>query len=138
MTFILQPWHLLLTVLAGLVNRQQQEVIEYLTVTNQGGNIRPAVIVLDLNMPQINGFEVLTWLLTQPELNGVHRGVLSASNDERDRDRAQMLGSLFYVVKPFSFDDLITFVREMQEHWLGASPKSPEPPTSGPRPWWSA
>jgi putative transposase len=35
MTFVLQPWHLLLTILAGLINRQQQEVIEYLRTENQ-------------------------------------------------------------------------------------------------------
>ena len=35
MNFILQPWHLLLTILAGLINRQQQEVINYLCAENQ-------------------------------------------------------------------------------------------------------
>ena len=35
MNFVLQPWHLLLTILAGLVNRQQQEVVEYLRAENQ-------------------------------------------------------------------------------------------------------
>jgi hypothetical protein len=35
MKFVLHPWHLLLTILAGLINRQQQEVIEYLRTENQ-------------------------------------------------------------------------------------------------------
>jgi hypothetical protein len=35
MNFVLQPWHLLLTILAGLINRQQQEIIEYLRTENQ-------------------------------------------------------------------------------------------------------
>ena len=35
MNFVLQPWHLLLTILAGLINRQQQEIIDYLRTENQ-------------------------------------------------------------------------------------------------------
>src|SRR5437762_13420307 len=58
----------------------------------------PDVLILDLTMPRLNGFEVLEWLNKQA-LQGLQIMVLSASDSSADRQRALSLGAHFYLVK---------------------------------------
>jgi CheY-like chemotaxis protein len=81
----------------------------------------PDLLLLDLKMPLMDGFEVLAWLQMRPRFNGIARVVLSSSNLESDVSRAKSLGAHDYRVKPNSYDDLVAVVRELHERWLSAN-----------------
>jgi len=71
----------------------------------------PTVMLLDLNMPKKNGFEVLTWVRTQPGLKRLAIIVLTASMRSEDVDRAFDLGATSFLVKPSDLDDLAAMIR---------------------------
>ena len=66
----------------------------------RGAHPLPSIILLDLKMPFLDGFEVLTWIRKQPELAKTPVAVLTSSAEERDRRRAAELGAKAYFVKP--------------------------------------
>jgi CheY-like chemotaxis protein len=78
----------------------------------------PCLIITDLKMPGVDGFELLEWLSSQPELAKVPRLIISNSLIENDRKRAHELGACAFFVKPGQFDELIKTVAEMNEHWI--------------------
>lgn len=65
---------------------------------------RPSVIVTDLKLPKINGLELLAWLRTRPELEGVPRVVITSSAAEADREDSLRLGASEYLEKPMTLD----------------------------------
>lgn len=77
----------------------------------------PAVILLDLNMPLKNGFDVLTWMRTQAALKHVSVVVLSASTRMEDVERAFDLGASSYLAKPSTLDGLTDMIRCLRD-WL--------------------
>jgi len=85
----------------------------------------PALVVLDLKMPRMSGFDVLAWLATQPQLREIPAVVLSSSSDESDMSKAWQLGAREYFVKPHRLDDLIKIVHEMQKRWLRTASLDP-------------
>ena len=66
----------------------------------------PVAMFLDLKMPVMNGFEVLTWLRAQSFAATIKVIVLSGSNQQEDKDRAMRLGASDYLVKPVKISDL--------------------------------
>jgi CheY-like chemotaxis protein len=60
----------------------------------------PSIMLLDLKMPFLDGFEVLSWISSQPSLKDIPVLVLTSSAEERDRQRANELGAKGYFVKP--------------------------------------
>ncbi len=66
----------------------------------------PTLLLLDLNMPRVDGFEVLAWIRRQPTLRRLSVFVLSASSRVEDIERAAELGANSYLVKPGSLDGL--------------------------------
>jgi len=81
-------------------------------------------VLLDLNMPRKNGFEVLAWLRDQPELKRLHVYVLSASSQEEDIRRCYNLGANAYLVKPGNLDGLMHQARCLLA-WLKLSHIAP-------------
>lgn len=77
----------------------------------------PAVMLLDLNKPQKDGFEVLKWLRTQPEFKRMPVIVLSASKRTEDVERAFDLGANSYLVKPGAINELVAMARCLRD-WL--------------------
>lgn len=73
----------------------------------------PGVILLDLNMPRVNGFEVLNWVRQQPGLKRLVIEVLTASSRPGDVERAFDVGANSYFVKPSRMEELI----EMMTAW---------------------
>jgi len=66
----------------------------------------PTAVLLDLNMPRQNGFEVLAWIRQQPGLKQLCVYILSASSQTADIKRAYDLGANSYLVKPSTLDEL--------------------------------
>ena len=64
----------------------------------------PSVILLDINMPKMNGIEFLTELRREPEFSHIPVFIMTTSNEESDRMAAQRLNVAGYIVKPLSFD----------------------------------
>jgi CheY-like chemotaxis protein len=73
----------------------------------------PAVVMLDLNMPRINGLEVLAWIRRQAGLSRISVYILSASRRREDVDRAYGLGANAYLVKPGRLDELTNMVKTL-------------------------
>jgi len=97
------------------------EVIAYLSGHNQYQNRSeyplPAVVLLDLNLPRKNGFELLEWMRAQSTLKRIVVIILTASNRSADADRAYDLGANFYLTKPSKFDDLVKMTKCLHD-WL--------------------
>jgi CheY-like chemotaxis protein len=80
----------------------------------------PTVMLLDLNMPRKNGFEVLEWLRQQPGLKRLYVCVLSSSNRIEDIGRSYDLGANSYLLKPTNLDGLTHLARTLVA-WLRIS-----------------
>ncbi len=78
----------------------------------------PALLLLDLKMPRLDGFEVLEWIKQQPELNRVLVLVFSSSPDPEDMRRAYDLGADAYASKPHDLQEFFEVVRQMEQYWL--------------------
>ena len=72
---------------------------------------RPELIFLDLKMPAVDGFEVLTWIRDQEFTPPLSVAVLSGSDREGDIARAKSLGAEHYFVKPVTVEQLRTHLR---------------------------
>ncbi len=79
---------------------------------------RPGVILLDLNMPGTNGYEVLAVLKADPELRKIPVIVLTTSSDSRDIDRCYDAGANSYVQKPVDFPGFMKAVSLLKEYWF--------------------
>ncbi|HWQ93549.1 MAG TPA: response regulator [Clostridia bacterium] len=72
----------------------------------------PCLLLLDLKMPRMDGFEVLKWVKEFPALRPKCVAVFSTSGDPGDREQAAALGADMYIVKPFEFATLCEMVGE--------------------------
>ena len=84
----------------------------------------PTVMLLDLNMPRKNGFEVLQWVRQQPTLKRMRVYILSASSRPEDIERTYDLGANSYLVKPSNLDGLMQLAKGLFA-WLKLSHFAP-------------
>jgi CheY-like chemotaxis protein len=77
----------------------------------------PDLMLLDLKMPRVDGFEVLEWLRTQPALSGLKVVVLTGSDQIRDVNRAYQLGATSFMVKPTDFKDIKALSTTLKDYW---------------------
>ncbi len=92
----------------------------------------PDLMLLDLKMPRMNGFEVLEWIRRQPGLSSLRVVVLTASDNMRDVNSAYKLGANSFMVKPMDLEDVVHMGKFLTTYWLRLS-KAPE--TSRPQRW---
>jgi CheY-like chemotaxis protein len=78
----------------------------------------PDFVFLDLKMPVMSGFEVLEWIKHSHNSKGLRVIVLSGSNDQADRARAEGLGASEYLVKPITPHDLERHLKSLEENSL--------------------
>ena len=78
----------------------------------------PGLLLLDLKMPRMNGFEVLQWLRQQLEFAALQVVVLSSSDEIRDINRAYQLGANSFLVKPLSFDEFVGMLEALRSYCL--------------------
>jgi two-component system, chemotaxis family, response regulator Rcp1 len=96
-----------------------QEAIAYLTYQGRYLAVpRPHVILLDLNMPKMNGLEVLARLKQDPWLGSIPIIVLTASGAEADIVRSYKLKANCYLVKPGDLREFEELLSSLNEFWL--------------------
>ena len=75
----------------------------------------PSLVLLDLKLPYVNGFEVLTWIATQPSCRDLRIIVLTSSGEEPDRAKAAQFGIREYFLKPPTSELVAEVVKTLQE-----------------------
>jgi two-component system response regulator len=99
-----------------------QEAIDFLYGTGiyEGRDISniPRIILLDLNLPKINGLEVLLKIRSNENTRTVPVVVLTASSEERDVVASYRLGANSYVVKPLDFEKFLEVMSNLITYWL--------------------
>jgi CheY-like chemotaxis protein len=115
------------------VVRDGAEALDYLFKRNAyahrtGGN--PAVLLLDLKMPKVDGIEVLRQVKGDPQLRTIPVVVLTSSREESDLARTYDLGVNAYVVKPVDFLEFVDAVKLLGGFWAVVNEP---PPGGGPR-----
>jgi CheY-like chemotaxis protein len=80
---------------------------------------RPALILLDLNMPRKDGREALTEIKSDPELRSIPVIVLTTSNSENDVEQSYLAGVNAYVTKPARFSEMVEAFRRLHDFWFG-------------------
>jgi len=81
-------------------------------------NPMPGLILLDLNMPGLDGRKTLQQIKENATLKKIPVIVLTTSNDERDIEACYRIGANTYVQKPVSFDGLIEAIKRLKEYWF--------------------
>jgi CheY-like chemotaxis protein len=81
----------------------------------------PALVLLDLKMPRVTGFEVLEWLRGQPGLRRIPVVVFTSSAQSSDINRAYDLGANSYLVKPVNYQALVEILRSLGSYWGAAN-----------------
>jgi len=111
---------------------QQAKVLNNLSVTENGvealaflrrenqyaGAPRPDLILLDLNMPRMDGREVLQELKADPELKCIPVVVLTTSKAEEDIVKSYGLHANCYITKPVDFERFVSVVQTIQDFWF--------------------
>ena len=103
-----------------------QQVIDFLTANHRfkdrAGKPLPDLLLLDLKMPLMDGFDVLKFLQPHPVLHSLPVVVLSASQIEEDISRALSLGARDFFTKPADFTALVDTVRIVFRRWIERTP----------------
>lgn len=103
-----------------VVARDGAEALDYLYSRGQyssrsGEN--PAVLLLDLKLPKIDGLEVLQQIKSDESLRLIPVVVLTSSNQEKDMVASYRLGVNAYVVKPVDFHEFVNAIKELGVFW---------------------
>lgn len=90
-----------------------EELMDYLRERS-----RPALLLLDLNMPRKSGREALQEIKTDPDLRSLPVIVLTTSELEEDIAECYDVGANAYITKPVTFDKLVQTMNSLQEFWF--------------------
>jgi len=92
----------------------------------------PDLLLLDLKMPRMDGFEVLRWIRKQPGLSSLRVVMLTSSEDIRDVNVAYRMGANSFMVKPMDFENVVELGKVLRDYWLklDKAPETSRPPRS--------
>lgn len=95
------------------------EALAYLRREGRYANAqRPDVILLDLNLPKKDGYEVLAEIKQDPDLKRIPVVILTTSEAERDILQTYYMHANCYIIKPVDLDQFITVVKSIETFWL--------------------
>ena len=78
----------------------------------------PAVVLLDLKMPRVDGLEVLRQIKTDAALKNIPVVIFTSSRERADLTRTYQLGANAYVVKPLGFQEFVSALKDVKKFWL--------------------
>jgi len=114
-----------------VVVRDGQEALDYLfgTGPHAGRDLsqRPQVMLLDINLPKVNGLEVLKRIRADERTKTMPVVILTSSAEERDRLAAYTNFANSYIRKPVDFDQFTEAVRDLGLYWLVLNEPPPRP-----------
>ena|SRR3569832_522697 len=95
------------------------EALDQLRGTNGAEKINPLprIILLDINMPKMNGLEFLREMRADPDLKGISVFVLTTSNDDKDKVEAYNYNVAGYIIKPITFENFVTAISVLNSFW---------------------
>jgi CheY-like chemotaxis protein len=106
-----------------------EQAIEYLGGTNGYTDWHqfplPAIVLLDLKMPGMSGFDVLKWVRQRSGLKALRVAMLTSSDLPSDIKTAHDLGANIFLTKPVELERLVQLMKTLNEHWL----KQAQPPS---------
>ena len=104
------------------VLRDGAEALEYIFCTDRyadrKGHGQPKVILLDLKLPFVDGFEVLRRIKSDPETRAIPVVVMTSSSEDRDMVESYQLGVNGFVQKPVDFEQFTSAIRQLGMFWL--------------------
>jgi CheY-like chemotaxis protein len=114
-----------------IVARDGSEALDFLFGTGihagRDLSVMPQIILLDLKLPKIDGFEVLKRVRSSEVTKLLPVVILTTSNEDQDRLRGYGLGANSFVRKPVEFDKFIEAVRQLGLYWLILNEAAPVP-----------
>jgi two-component system response regulator len=112
-----------------IVVRDGAEALDYLFGTGEfvGRDVRamPHIILLDLKLPKVDGFEVLRRMRAQEITRLLPVVILSSSLEPQDLVKSYLLGANSYIRKPVDFGEFTRVVRELWTYWLSFNQNPP-------------
>ena len=101
--------------------RDGREAVDYLAAQGKFADREkypvPTIILMDLKMPRMNGFEVLEWMQAQPEIKLIPTIVVTSSTLQEDVTRAYRLGANAVMNKPVDKDSLLQMLKSFHIYW---------------------
>ncbi|MFF5291167.1 response regulator [Paractinoplanes globisporus] len=127
------PDDVLLTVRAFTKNRIRNEVVVAVDgeqalqrlLPDAGEPLRPALVLLDIKLPKIDGLEVLRRIRDDDRTRNLPVVVLTTSNEERDIVASYRLGANSFVRKPVVFEEFVSAVNTLGVYWLLVNEPAP-------------
>lgn len=102
-------------VINPIVNLENgEEALKYL---RDSGRVKPCIILLDLNMPVMNGIEFLHEMKSDDSLKRIPVVVLTTSEEQQDKVRSFDLGVAGYIAKPVSYRQFVEIMRTFNAYW---------------------
>lgn len=107
------------------VVRDGQQALDYLFAegdfVSRAGQPLPLVVLLDVNLPKLNGIEVLERLRADSRTHYLPIVILTSSDEQRDRLKSYENGANSFVRKPVSFDDFAETVARLGVYWVATN-----------------
>ncbi len=102
-----------------------QQALDYLdgrnSYSDRSEHPLPALVLLDLNLPLVSGFEVLRWMRGQPQFKELPVVVFSSSSRGQDKQGSDQLGADWYLEKPTSASGFREIAEQVRQRWLSGS-----------------
>jgi two-component system response regulator len=102
-----------------------EQALRYLLPDDERKALRPALVLLDVNLPKVDGLEVLRRIRSDTRTAGLPVVVLTTSNEERDIVNSYRLGANSFVRKPVMFGDFVDATKVLGVYWLLVNEPAP-------------
>lgn len=102
-----------------------QQVVDYLSgqgnYANRAQHPFPALVLLDLKMPRMNGLQTLSWIRARPAFQPLIVILFTASANQTDIEQAYRLGANSFIIKPAGMDRLTDLMKALYAYWFGCN-----------------